>query len=212
MGILHLGTLNHFARDLGTPLRLEKAVDLLAKGRTRRVDLGSMNGSVFINNSAIGLYPLMVLDRESQHWRLGRSKRLAMVVAFLKVLARFDHHSLVFKANDATRAVTTPLLFIGNNDYELKIGRAGKRRSLADGHLCVFVMRSNSRIGLVTGALKALFNRSNADDMLKLEDVTRLVVNSRKSALQLSMDGEVRTVEPPLEFRIRPGALKVVLP
>src|SRR5207245_2348151 len=81
LGILPLGTLNHFARDLGIPTDLDEAARLIAAGNERRVDVAEMNGRIFINNSAIGLYPLMVLDRGRQQKTLGRSKRLAMLVA-----------------------------------------------------------------------------------------------------------------------------------
>src|SRR3954469_13335443 len=57
LGILPLGTLNHFARDLGLPAKLEEAAAVIAAGRERRVDVAEMNGRTFINNSAIGLYP-----------------------------------------------------------------------------------------------------------------------------------------------------------
>ena len=59
LGILPLGTLNHFARDLGIPANLDEAAKLIA-ARAEKVDVAEMNGRVFINNSAIGLYPLMV--------------------------------------------------------------------------------------------------------------------------------------------------------
>ena len=64
LGILPLGTLNHFARDLGIPLDLDEAALTIARGKERRVDVAEMNGRTFINNSAVGLYPLMVIDRE----------------------------------------------------------------------------------------------------------------------------------------------------
>src|SRR5438309_1559981 len=57
LGILPLGTLNHFARDLGVPTDLDQAAKLIAGRNGRSVDIGEMNGRVFINNSAIGLYP-----------------------------------------------------------------------------------------------------------------------------------------------------------
>ena len=81
LGLIPLGTLNHLARDLDIPLDIDKAVAVLAAGKTQQIDLAELNGRVFVNNSAIGLYPLMVVDRESQQKRLGRSKRLAMIVA-----------------------------------------------------------------------------------------------------------------------------------
>ncbi|MEA3079455.1 MAG: hypothetical protein QOF05_863, partial [Sphingomonadales bacterium] len=127
LGILPLGTLNHFARDLGLPHKLEEAATLIASRRERRVDVAQMNERIFINNSAIGLYPLMVVDRDLQRRRLGRSKRLAMLVASLRTLTRFGHQRLTLTVNDRQARVDTPLLFVGNNDYRLDLGAPGRR-------------------------------------------------------------------------------------
>src|SRR5205085_3978141 len=127
--ILPLGTLNHFARDLGIPTDLGKAAELIAAGSQRRVDVAEMNERIFINNSAIGLYPLMIIDRDLQRRRLGRSKRLAMIVASLRTLARFNHQRLTLTVNDEKARVDTPLLFVGNNDYRIDIAAPGKRDS-----------------------------------------------------------------------------------
>lgn len=211
LGILPLGTLNHFARDLGIPLKIDAAAKLIAEGRRRSVDVGELNGELFINNSAIGLYPLMVIDRDLQRQRLGRSKRLAMLVASLRTLARFDHQRLRLTVNDADKAsVDTPLLFVGNNDYRLDLGAAGRRENLADGRLCVFVMRKKTRRGLVAASIRALFGRSRADDMVELDDVQKLRVDSRRSRLRVSLDGEVARLQPPLRYEIRKRALRVI--
>jgi len=175
LGILPLGTLNHFARDLGIPLNVEESVQLIAERPERRVDIAEMNDEVFINNSAIGLYPLMVVDRDLQRKRLGRSKRLAMLVASLRTLARFGHHRLTLTVNDEQQGrIDTPLLFVGNNDYRLDLGAPGQRESLDDGELCVLVMRKKTRSGLIAASLRALVGRSKSDDMVRIEGVERL--------------------------------------
>src|SRR3954447_8883537 len=107
LGILPLGTLNHFARDLGIPTDLNEAAKLIAGGKQRRVDVAEMNDRIFINNSAIGLYPLMVIDRDVQRKRLGRSKRLAMIVASARTLARFGHQRLTLTVNDEKERIDT---------------------------------------------------------------------------------------------------------
>ena len=210
LGVLPLGTLNHFARDLGIPADLDEAAKLIAAGHERRVDVAEMNGRVFINNSAIGLYPLMVRDRDVQQKRLGRSKRLAMLVASVRTLARFNHQRLTLTVNDEKARVDTPLLFVGNNDYRLDIGAAGQRESLDDGQLSVFVMRKNTRRGLIAASIRALFNRAREDDMVSLENVQRLRVDSHRGQLSVSLDGEVVRKTPPLDYRIRKAALRVI--
>jgi YegS/Rv2252/BmrU family lipid kinase len=212
LGILPLGTLNHFARDLGIPNDLAAAAALIAGGTDRRVDVAEMNGQLFINNSAIGIYPLMVLDRDLQRKRLGRSKRLAMVVASLRTLARFHHQRLTLTINDDQARVDTPLLFVGNNDYRLDLGGAGRRDSIEDGRLCVMVMRTKTRVGLIAATVRALLNRSRPDDMVRIDGVEHLRVASSRSGLTISLDGEVVRAAPPLDYRICKQALRVVAP
>ena len=212
LGILPLGTLNHFARDLGIPFELEDAAKLIATGVERRVDVAEMNGHIFINNSAIGLYPLMVVDRDVQRRRLGRSKRLAMLVASLRTLARFNHQRLTLTVNDEQARVDTPLLFVGNNDYRLDIGAPGHRENLDDGQLCVLVMRKKTRRGLIAASIRALLDRARRDDMVRIDGVERLRVGSHRSQLAVSLDGEVVRSAPPLDYRIRKGALTVIAP
>ena len=213
LAVLPLGTLNHFARDLGIPTELEHVAKLIASGSERQVDVGEMNGRVFINNSAIGLYPLMVVDRDVQQKRLGRSKRLAMIVASIRTLARFNHRRLTLTINEEEKArIDTPLLFVGNNDYRLDIGAAGQRESLDDGQLCVLVMRKKTRRGMIAASIRALFNRARPDDMVQLDGVERLRVASHRSFLAVSLDGEVVREAPPLDYRIRKGALRVIAP
>ena len=213
LGILPFGTLNHFARDLGLPTDLDEAAKLIAAGKDRRVDIGEMNDRVFINNSAIGLYPLMVVDRDVQRKRLGRSKRLAMIVASLRTLARFKHHRLTLTVNEEqTGRIDTPLLFVGNNEYRVDIGAPGQRESIDDGQLCVLVMRKNTRTGMLAASVRAFFGRSRADDMVRLDGVERLRVSAPRPQLAVSLDGEVVRSEPPLEYRIRKRALRVIAP
>jgi diacylglycerol kinase family enzyme len=212
LGILPLGTLNHFARDLGVPTSIDEAARLIALRPERWVDVAEMNNRLFINNSAIGLYPLMVIDRDLQRRRLGRSKKLAMIVASLRTLARFNHQRLTLTVNHQEARVDTPLLFVGNNEYRTDIAAAGQRESIEDGQLSVYVMRKKTRRGLIAASIRALFNRSRADDMVRIEGVERLRVSSRKHQLAVSLDGEVVRVDPPLDYRIRKKALRVIAP
>jgi YegS/Rv2252/BmrU family lipid kinase len=212
LGILPLGTLNHFARDLGIPADVGEAAKVIAGRNERRVDVAEMNDRIFINNSAIGLYPLMVMDRDLQQKRLGRSKKLAMIVASMRTLARFGHQRLTLTVNDEKERVDTPLLFVGNNDYRIDLGAPGQRDSVDDGQLCVMVMRKKTRRGLIAASIRALLNRERDDDMEKIDGVERLRVGSHRSFIPVSLDGEVVGAAPPLDYRIRKGELRVIAP
>ncbi len=212
LGVLPLGTLNHFARDLGIPVDLDEAAKLIASGRTRRVDVAEVNGRVFINNSAIGVYPLMVSDRDEQQEKLGRRKRLAMAIAAARTLLRFSSRRLELTINDRKAQIDTPLLFVGNNDYRLELPDSGTRESLDSGELCVMVLRRKSRLGFLLAAARSLIGRERPADVAKLGDVRQLRVDSRHSRLTISLDGETAEMETPLRYRIRPGALEVIAP
>ena len=139
LGILPLGTLNHFARDLGIPTDLDEAATLIARGSERRVDVAEMNGRIFINNSAIGLYPLMVVDRDLQRKRLGRSKRLAMLVASLRTLARFNHQRLTLTVNDekersTRRCCSSATTITGSTSARRASARASRTATLRVRH------------------------------------------------------------------------------
>ncbi|HCF59820.1 MAG TPA: hypothetical protein DFS52_17735, partial [Myxococcales bacterium] len=79
LGVLPLGTLNHFGRELGMPSGLESSVHAIAHGKVRQVEVGEVNGRVFVNNSSIGLYPRALKLREERRARglqqMGRDGR-----------------------------------------------------------------------------------------------------------------------------------------
>jgi YegS/Rv2252/BmrU family lipid kinase len=212
LAILPLGTLNHFARDLGLPLELGEAAAVIAAGAERSVDVAEVNGRLFINNAAIGLYPLMVLDRQTQQSRLGRSKRVAVVVASLRTMWNFHAWRLRLTADGGEERVDTPLLFVGNNAYRLTLPDAGRRDSLEDGKLSVLVMRSKSLPGFLAATARALVGLQHDDDMEDLGGVAQLKVDSSRRRLILGIDGETAMLETPLTFRIRPRALRVIAP
>ena len=212
LGILPLGTLNHLARDLGISFDLTEAAAVIGSGTGQRIDVAELNGRVFVNNSAIGLYPLMVVDRDNQQKRLGRSKKFAMAVAAARTIARFRQSRVTLCADGERLAVETPLLFVGNNDYAVALPTAGKRESLSHGQLCVLVLRKQGRWGLFATAARALLGRTRDNDMIRLEAVEQLRVESRRSHLTVSIDGETEQLQSPLEYRIRKRALRVMAP
>lgn len=212
LGVLPLGTLNHFARDLGISSDLKEAARIIAASRQLKVDVAEVNGRAFINNSAVGLYPLMVIDRESQRRRSGRGKWPALVVAAVRTLFRFRHQRLTLHIHGKEARVDTPLLFVGNNDYRLDLRGAGRRRSVADGHLAVIAMAKNTRRGFFAAVARALVGRARETDLIRIANVSTLRVESRRSRLPVTLDGEVESMTPPLLYRIRPRDLIVLAP
>jgi len=210
LGVLPLGTLNHFAKDLRLPLELEAAVERVARGAIERVDIGEVNGRVFINNSSLGLYPAIVRDRELQRKRLGRGKWPALAWASLSALRRFPFLSARLSVDGVERRLRTPFVFIGNNEYLMEGFAIGERDRLDDGRLSVYVVQRASRASLLLLALRALVGRLKQARDFEAMLAGEIVVESRHRRLRVATDGEITLMAPPLRYRIRPKALLVV--
>jgi len=214
LAVLPLGTFNHFAKDLGLPLELEAAARVAASGRVVRVDVGEVNGRVFINNSSIGLYPRLVRRRQRQQERLGRGKWAAFLFAALAVLRRYPFLDVRLEADGHTLLRRTPFVFVGNNEYLMDGLQIGARARLDAGRLSLYVTHRTGRWGLVLLALRALSGRlreARDFDALSAREIT-IETRRRKQLLRVATDGEVTVMRTPLHYRVRPGALSVVVP
>lgn len=210
MGVIPLGTLNHFAKDLGVP-EIDIALDAIARGETRSVDVGEVNGRVFINNSSIGLYPEIVVNRDQQRKESGRGKWRAMVLAAWRILVKFPLlHVAVALAGNVFSA-RTPLIFVGNNEYEVNVRSLGKRQRLDGGKLAIYTIRATSRVRMLWVVLKNILQRGNPPE-LEAHQVERADIVTNKRSLKVALDGEVLRMKPPLTYKTRPGALRVFFP
>ncbi|MBH1984944.1 MAG: sphingosine kinase [Burkholderiales bacterium] len=211
-GVLPLGTLNHFAKDLNIPLDLDAAIANVARGVRQQVDVGEVNGRIFLNNSSLGLYPDIVRDREKQQRRLGRGKWLAFSWALVAALRRYPFLSVQLKLKDAVHARRTPFVFIGNNEYLMEGLNIGERERLNGGQLSLYVAQRPGRLGLLKLALHALvgkLSQAKDFDMLMAND---LEIATKHRRLRVATDGEVTIMNTPLRYRIRPAALDVIVP
>lgn len=211
LGVLPLGTLNHFAKDLHIPLKLEDAVANLLAGHVATVDVARVNDHVFINNASLGLYPQIVRDREALQ-KTGQGKWLAFAKAAWAVTRRHPFLSVELDVDGKRLARRTSLVFVGNNRYRLNGVDAGTRASLRDGELCLLVTRSQSRAGLAKLAFKSLLGTLDRDRDLESFTAREIRITTRKAKIDVATDGEVRTMNTPLTFVIRPQALQVIVP
>jgi diacylglycerol kinase family enzyme len=212
LGVLPLGTLNHFARDADIPVDLEGAVAVIVAGHFRQVDTAEVNGRAFVNNSSVGLYPLIVRDRERQQEHLGRGKWPAMARAAGRAIWRLSKWRLRIDVDGETAHLETPILFVGNNRYETGLFGLGTRASLDEGQLYLYAIKAGSRLGLAKAMLRALFGRlDQARDFVVISGCEARV-DSPRGRLHVAADGEATVLETPLRYRIRPKALKLIAP
>jgi diacylglycerol kinase family enzyme len=212
LAVLPSGTLNHFARDIGVPEDPAAAVRIALGGKARAVDVGEVNGRIFINNAGIGLYPTIVRRREKQQRRLGRGKWHAMLWAMHAVLRSHPFLDLTITLDGAEQRRRTPFVFVGNNPYQMEGFMIGLRERLDTGVLSVYLSHRRGRLGLLLLAMRALFGRLLQAHDFEAASVSELRIESRHTRLLVATDGEVSAADMPLVFRIRPRALRVMTP
>lgn len=214
LGVLPLGTLNHFSKDLQIPQDLPAAIDIIAENYQTQIDVGEVNGEIFINNSSLGLYPRIVRRRVKQQ-SFGYRKWTAFFWAALSVFRRYPFLDLKMKIERQYLERRTPVIFIGNNEYELHAYNLGGRHSLQEGILSVYVLHRTGRLGLLLLGLRSLFgtvrDAEDFDEFLTDEIVIEKRRKKRKRTL-VALDGEVKVMESPIRYRILPGALRVIVP
>ena len=211
LGVLPMGTLNHFARDLDIPFNPAQAMQVIMDGDSVSVDVGEVNGKRFINNAIIGLYPNYRFQRE-RHERKGRFKWLAMLSAVFGIFRRNPALKLRIEAGGETLDRKTPFLMVANNRHEMEGYRLGNRQSLSTGQLSVYMMHRMSRWGLIRLAFSVLLGRFSKRRDFDLMDARTVTVESSRRKVGVSLDGEVVRLAPPLRYQSLPGALRVIVP
>ena len=212
LGVIPLGTLNHFARDMGIPLEAAEAIRVIAAGHRVAVDVGEVNGAGFINNSSLGLYPNIVRGREWRQRRLRRPKRSAMLWAILATLRRAPLLRLQLSLEGGEQACVSPFVFIGNNDYTMEGFHIGKRARLDGGKLSIYTTTRRTAGGLFMLALRALFGRLRQSEDFNESHAPTLLVEAPHPQMFVATDGEVVAMRTPLEYSILPRALTVIAP
>lgn len=216
LGVIPAGTLNHFARDLEISLDPAEAAEQFRTGHEIKVDVGTVNGRIFINNSVLGLYPVYRTARRSieSHGfgstRIGRF--FSIVGGIIQVFLRLPHLKLRFVTENETRQIKTPFVLIANNEHELETWRIGHRRAMNEGFLWIYVMRKCSRLTLLRFFASFLFKQFSRHDAFEIFKVKEIRIESKRKEIRVGIDGEVVRMKTPLQYASKPEALRVIAP
>jgi len=211
LGVVPLGTLNHFAQDLHIPLAPDEAARVILAGYKARIDVGEVNGRIFLNNSSLGLYPTIVREREKQQ-RLGFGKWPAFAWAALTVLRRYPFLDARLIVAGAQLNCRTPFVFIGNNEYAMEVFKIGHRKGLNGGKLSLYITNRIGRLGLIRLGLRALFGRLRNEKDFVAMTTDEVKIETHRKHLRVAFDGEIDILKTPLHYRARPHLLHVIVP
>jgi diacylglycerol kinase family enzyme len=209
--IVPMGTLNHFARDLGLDLAHPlRALDAFFTGHERRVDVGRINGRLFINNVSLGVYAQMLGDPGYRQDKLRVAQTKLQADFFDPELRR----ALRITPPDEAPLEGVVAMVVSNNPYEFaRWDRLGQRHRLDTGMLQVSVLDASALEkfeGLLAGT--TLLGAAKVRPPFHHWTSERLEIGVFGERVPAGVDGELITFEAPLRFSVDPGALRVLVP
>jgi diacylglycerol kinase family enzyme len=190
------GTRNHFARDAGLDRDdVLAALDAFEDGRELSVDVGRVNGRVFLNNVSLGVYARLVHHRER---RRRRREALARVRALTLLLTDRQPVRLQLEGEE----VRARVVLVANNAYALDLFSGRSARAL----------RLGERDRLDEGLLHVYMSESLLPHEWLDRTCERLTIESARPRIRAAIDGEPAELRSPIELAIEPRALRLLLP
>lgn len=212
LGILAMGTMNLLPKDLRLPLEVVKAAEAIATGRERRIDVGRVNGRIFLHSSVLGVVPLLGEEREKFRTSRTLRERLSAVWRGIRHAFTTPRITLTVERGAKSERVRTFSLAVSNNLLSDRPGEAFLRSSLDGGHLAVYLSKHTGRLGLFMLLATIGSGRWALDRQMEAEEVTRVRITARRRFLAVSNDGEVERLSVPLNYTLARKALRVVTP
>jgi diacylglycerol kinase family enzyme len=204
------GTRNHFARDLG--IDRDDPIGALAafQGREREIDVGAVGERLFLNNVSLGLYASFVHDAD----RKTRNRLMAFLRMAPAALGRGRSPlDVSFEFEGRRERHAALIVLVANNDYRIEsMADLGERATLDEGLLHAYVIEAVSRRALLALlARTAVGNVDQADGLVEWA-AERFSVEASHPHIHAAIDGEPVELETPLEFEVKPRALRVLVP
>ena len=210
--ILPGGTFNYFAREFGVGDSLDQALDAILGGQTRALDLGEVNGRIFLNNASFGIYPEILEQRESIYRRWGRS-RIAAYWSVLVTLMQLRHPMrMTITAHGETRHLRTALAFAARSAYQLETLGLDGADAVRDGHFALFLAKGHKRHQLIGAALRLAMGRVARGQDFELVVADEIHIDTSTRQRLLAFDGEKARMRAPFHLKVRPADLRIIVP
>jgi diacylglycerol kinase (ATP) len=205
LGILPAGTANDLARTLGIPEDTETAAAIIAEGRTRTIDLGTVNGHPFFNVASIGLSVdlTQVLTRDFKR----RYGKIGYALATLRTLARARPFRATIRSEHESVRVSTLQIAVGNGRYYGGGNAVEKTAAIDDQHLDLYSLEFRQAWKLALLARSFRYGEHGAWNEVRAVRAKEFDVLTR-SPKPVNADGEIVTATP-AHFRIEPNAVTV---
>lgn len=212
LAILPCGTLNHFAKDHGIPADLAKAAAVAVDGVVTLADVGYANDVIFLNTSSIGAYVSFVRVRERFEKHLGY--RIASLFAAIRTWVHLRSFAVTLEVEGEKKIYRSSMVFIGVGERELKLPILGNRIENGRRGVHVMIVGGRKRARLFAVALAGIAKGTKEAE--KLPEFDDFIVDScridlTRSHALIGVDGELREMKTPLDFRVERDALRLVV-
>lgn len=212
LAILPAGTMNLFARGLGIPLALDAAVEALAHGEIRRVDIAAANGRLFVHQFSIGIHARLVQLRSRLEFRSRLGKLWASVRAAYDAMTSPPVMNVTLIMGETELSTTTTGIGISNNLFgEGHLPYA----DIPDGGVIgIYVSSAKSRAEILWLLIAGVIGRWQASEKIEIHETQTITlkVAPRSGQRLCVMDGELSVLEPVTRIEILPKALRVLAP
>ncbi len=213
LAVIPLGTANLLARDLAIPLDLDAWFEAYPAMAARRIDVGEVNGRVFLHKVVIGAVPGIAAAREQLRGRRDLGALLGFLNHFVNRLSRVRRFAVeITPGRGEPHIERVQSIAIANNDYAEGPGKVFSRARLDEGTLSLYLLRHLGPIDAVRLGLRMLIGSWRNDQVLEIENVRSVVIRTRRRSVRVMLDGEIELLQGPLSFRSLPLALRVMAP
>jgi diacylglycerol kinase family enzyme len=212
LATLPLGTMNLFARALGTPLSLEEAASALANGIERSIDVGVVNDAVFIHHVTLGLHPLMIFNRERQPYSSRLGKKFASLKVWWKLMRRAPRMHLWITLDQERFFVRTASVIIANNPFIEQAGGVPHSGIPDRGKLALYVANTRDWAEILAMTTEAGLGKWASNSKLDFHEGHKIMIETERPRRPVSIDGELVSLRTPISLQIRRRALRVIMP
>jgi diacylglycerol kinase family enzyme len=174
------------------------------------VDVGVVGDRIFLNNASVGAYPRMVRERTRARKR-GWPRPIASVKAIAATWMELRSATFRLRIDDQQLVRRSPLVVIGNGEYELEGLRVGKRRTVSDSALSLYVAPHSSRVEVLALPFRVLLGRLQQDPKFEIFHASTVIMDLGRP-VTIALDGELTSMSSPLHFRVKARALNVLVP